>query len=283
MNHINNTQAFDEALTLTPDDSNTVFTAHTAPAYQNMIGPWGGITAAALIKALSQRNDTIGQPLSLSLHYLNALAEGEYTISTEMISSTRTTQHFSVRVEQNGKPMLQALSLWGTLREAPREAKHTQPTLPAPETIEPDDLFMPWSKNYEFRFAKGGIRQTLNPPADQQPDESTESIMWVRNQPPRPIDYELIASIADSFAPRAMLRYRQYVPVGTVSLTVYFHASTQMLTSIGDDYIIAEAQTVNFGEGWFDHHGKIWSRDGLVLATTTQLAYFKPPQENASS
>ncbi|MGB6039059.1 MAG: thioesterase family protein, partial [Gordonia sp. (in: high G+C Gram-positive bacteria)] len=62
------THAFDEAITLTTvgTERNRVVRATTHPAYNNMVGPYGGITAAAVVKAITQHPDVLGDPLSMT-------------------------------------------------------------------------------------------------------------------------------------------------------------------------------------------------------------------------
>ena len=53
---------FDEAITVQAQ-SNGVFHAVTHDAYNNMVGPFGGITAATVVNALQQHPDVLGLSL----------------------------------------------------------------------------------------------------------------------------------------------------------------------------------------------------------------------------
>ncbi|WFR74270.1 thioesterase family protein [Prescottella defluvii] len=106
-----------------------------------------------------------------------------------------------------------------------------------------------------------------------QPDST--STLWVRDNPPRPLDFPALTSLCDVFYPRAFLRLGRFVPAGTVSLTVYFHADATMLAAQADDAVLGTARAQRFGKGYFDQSGEIWGRDGALLATTHQLVYFK--------
>ena len=104
-----------------------------------------------------------------------------------------------------------------------------------------------------MRFVQGAIPA---PETGENPDSTTT--LWVRDTPPRPLDFAALTSLCDVFFPRVFLRRGQYMPAGTVSLTIYFHARSQ-----------------HFGKGYFDQSGELWSSDGNLLATTHQLVYFK--------
>jgi hypothetical protein len=50
---------FDQAIALTPQGADT-FSGHTSPAYWNMIGPFGGISAAVALNAVMQHASRLG-------------------------------------------------------------------------------------------------------------------------------------------------------------------------------------------------------------------------------
>ena len=65
------------------------------------------------------------------------------------------------------------------------------------------------------------------------------------------------------------------MPIGTVSINIYFHAGEEALTRQGAAPLLAVAQAQAFSDGHFDHHGHVWSTDGTLLATTQQLVWYK--------
>ncbi|MGD1111116.1 MAG: acyl-CoA thioesterase domain-containing protein, partial [Mycobacterium sp.] len=60
------THPFDHAIELDTIDANTR-RGRTHPEWANMVGPFGGITAAALIHAIETHPDRIGEPLALTV------------------------------------------------------------------------------------------------------------------------------------------------------------------------------------------------------------------------
>ena len=65
------------------------------------------------------------------------------------------------------------------------------------------------------------------------------------------------------------------VPAGTVTITIYFHAGSAELLANGCDFLLGQAQAQAFRNGFFDQSAQLWSRTGVLLATTQQLVYFK--------
>jgi acyl-CoA thioesterase len=99
--------------------------------------------------------------------------------------------------------------------------------------------------------------------------------LWLRDDPPRPLDFPALLAISDSFFPRIFIRRRRLSPIGTVSITTYFHADAQALAAQGDRFLMGSARAHKFHNGFFDQSGELWSHDGQLLATTHQTVYFK--------
>jgi Acyl-CoA thioesterase C-terminal domain len=77
--------------------------------------------------------------------------------------------------------------------------------------------------------------------------------------------------MSDAFFGRVFHARRALVPFGTVSLTTYFHADAADLAA--EDIAVADAKI--FHKSYGDQNGELWSPSGRLLATTTQIAYFK--------
>jgi hypothetical protein len=71
------------------------------------------------------------------------------------------------------------------------------------------------------------------------------------------------------------VRRPNWVPIGTVALTTYFHADAAQLAGQGSAPVLGLARALNFGKGFFDQTAEIWSESGALLATTHQVVYFK--------
>jgi hypothetical protein len=65
------------------------------------------------------------------------------------------------------------------------------------------------------------------------------------------------------------------VPFGTVSLTTYFHADAEDLAAEDINRVLAVADAKVFQKSCGDQSGELWSPNGRLLATTTQIAHFK--------
>jgi hypothetical protein len=97
----------------------------------------------------------------------------------------------------------------------------------------------------------------------------------VRDVPERPLDFPALASICDVFFPRVMIRRQRWSPIGTVTLTSYFHADSQTLGRVGSRHLLGVARAQAYRDGFFDQSAEVWSPEGELLATSHQMVYFK--------
>jgi acyl-CoA thioesterase len=103
----------------------------------------------------------------------------------------------------------------------------------------------------------------------------THSAHWLRDANGRPLDHLLIAYLADQYAPRSFFWGVGFRPSATLTLSVYFHASREELAAVGTDFILNEAVGTRGFESTSGQQARLWSRDGSLLATTEQLAWYR--------
>lgn len=264
---------FDQALQLSPE-SDGACTGQTHPAYANMVGPYGGVTCAVLLQAVLQHPARLGDPVVLTANFAAPIADGAFTVQARAARTNRSTQHWVVETRQQDEVV--AL---GTVVTALRRPTWSRPEARPPADVPPpQDLpalrkggLPPWVSRYDMRSVYNAFPEAF----DGQEQPEARSVLWVRDDPPRPLDFASLASISDCFLPRIFLRRRQRAPIGTISLTTYFHADAAALATQGDDWLLATARGLNYHDGFFDQSGELWSAQGRLLASTHQLVYFK--------
>lgn len=263
---------FDQAIALVPQEDGT-FQGRFTPAYGNMVGPYGGIITAALLNALpTHTGQQQADPVSLTVNFAAPIADAEYQITVRLMRNNRSTQHWNMELSQNGEVAATATAVLAHRRATWSATEASMPTAPVVESLRSSR--MPgaprWVSSYDMRFVKGEV--TLQP--DQQTEDST-SLLWVRDEPPRPLDFVALAAMSDCFFPRIFVRRQQLALIGTITLTTYFHADRAALTQQSDKHLLAEAHANRFYNGYFDQGAKLWGADGTLLATSHQLVYFK--------
>ena len=262
----------DAAIALAPQADGTLL-GHTHPAYANMVGPYGGITAAQALNAVLQSPARLGEPVALTVNFCAALADGAFTAQARAVRTNRSTQHWTVDLQQAGEVVATATVFTALRRDTWADDEHRMPEVPAPEDLPRARAAAPvaWLQRYEMRLVEGAIPAAWD--GAEHHDSTTR--LWVRDDPPRRLDPAALAALCDVFFPRIWRRRATPVPVGTVSLTVYFHATAPQLLETATGYLLGQARGQAFCNGYFDQTGQLWNAAGHLLATTHQLVYYK--------
>lgn len=261
---------FDRAMRLDHVDTGVVRGA-TDPEWANMVGPFGGITAAVLLRAVESHPDRIGDPLALTVNYAAPIADGEFDIMLRAARTNRSNQHWILELRQGDEVKTTATAVFGLHRDTWADVEADPPKAAAPEDVPRGEFLkaIVWSKRYDMRFTQGPI------PDEGVTSESSITTLWVRDAEGRPLDFAALAAVSDVFYPRVFLRRGGFIPAGTISLTTYFHADRAQIDAVGGDFVLGSARANAFSRGYFDQSAQLWSRDGGLLTSSHQLVYFK--------
>lgn len=264
--------AFDAAVQLEPTGDGC-WRGHTHAAYANMVGPFGGTTAAVMLAGVWQHADRQGEPIALTVNYAGPVADGAFEVRAEPVRTNRSTQHWWVQLRQDDAVVATATAVTATRRETWSAVEAGFPAAPPAAVLEraPTLGRARWTEAYDMRFVKGPLQFVAPPPSDQD----SVSLLWVRDEPPRALDFLSLAALCDTFFPRVFVRRRTWVPIGTVSFTAYFHADSATLQRIGTAALLAHARAHQFRNGYFDQSGELWGPSGELLAVTHQIVYYK--------
>jgi acyl-CoA thioesterase len=261
---------FDQAVAL-HSLGNGRYSGATQKPWLNMVGPFGGITAAVMLQAVMQHPELLGNPVSLTVNFCAGVAEGEFEVVAQPARTNRSTQHWQIQLLQAGQVVITASAVTAARRSSFSSNESPMPHVPAPALVPlAEHPRLEWPKRYEMRPVHGGL-----PTVWDGAEGDTLTQMWVRDAQQRPLDFVSLAAMADSFFPRVFLRRHTFVPIGTVSMTVYFHADTAELAAAGSGYVLGQAKAQCFFNGFFDHGAQLWSQSGTLLATTHQVVYYK--------
>lgn len=250
----------------------------TSAAYWNMVGPFGGTTAATVLAAILQHPERLGEPLSITVNYAGALAQGPFEVQLHPARTNRSTQHWTAAIVQQdaqGQPVIAttATAITAVRRETWSLSDAPMPPVPGPASVPPMryDPAMAWLDHYELRPVTGMIPQTW----DGREHDHSVSQLWMRDAPPRALDFCSLLALSDIFYPRVWLRRATRVPAGTVSITTYFHAGAKELAETGRGYVLGQARGQEFRNGFFDQSAQLWNEAGTLLCTSHQIVYFK--------
>ena len=278
---------FDEAVALTPlaataaahgADAPRQFEGRPHPPYANMGGPNGGVTAAQALAGVLQHPQRLGDPVALTVNFAAALGDAPFRVEARPGRTNRSTQHWTVSMSQTGADGVDAVVLTATAVTVLRRSTWSASDAVMPPVARPADIArapvgprVAWPQRYDMRPIAGGLPREW----DGSEADTSLSQLWLRDDPPRPLDYLSLAAMADAFFPRIWRRRAVMTPIGTVSVTVYFHATPQELADTGEGYLLGQARAQSFFNGYFDQSAELWNEAGHLLATTHQIVYYK--------
>ena len=146
---------FDEATAVTAGDSR--WQGRTSPDYWAFVGPFGGCTAATILRALMQHPQRAGDPLALTVNYCAPVAEGVFDLDVRLVKANRSSQHWSVEMTQGGGEVTTlATAVFAERRPSWSHQPAQFPGAVPFEQLRPyPKLAMTWPNQYDFRFAEG--------------------------------------------------------------------------------------------------------------------------------
>jgi acyl-CoA thioesterase len=241
-------------------------------------GPNGGYLAAIVLRAMiAQLGDASREPRSLTCHYLRPPAQGPVRVDVKAERSGRAMSTLTARMSQDGRDCILALAAFGIDVPAPAEFTAAPPAVPGPEEIEPVRARGSGLSIVE-RFE---VRPALGAGMLAGADEALTG-GWLRFAEPRPTDAVALAMFADGWFPSPWVRLREPVPAPTIDLTVHFRAPAAAAALEPEEPVLAVFRSGTAAAGFFEEDGELWSRDGVLLAQSRQLALLAPLGRAAS-
>ena len=91
---------FDDATRVTAGDSR--WQGRTSEDYWAFVGPFGGFTAATMLRALIEHPERAGDPLAMTVNFCAPVAEGPFDLDVRLVKANRSRQHWGVEMTQAG-------------------------------------------------------------------------------------------------------------------------------------------------------------------------------------
>jgi acyl-CoA thioesterase len=268
--------AFDRAVALTRRGENG-FEGRTSDDFWNFTGPFGGVTAAALLNAVMMHEKRIGTPVAMTVNYCAPVAKGAFTITVREVRTNRSTQHWYIELSQPTEGVsVTATAVFAARRETWSHFPGEMPKAAPPESLPklPTRGMMEWMQYYDFRFAKNMPVPPRPVPADDDLGPALSHV-WMKMQPERALDFLSLMAISDTFFGRIFHVRKSMIRIGTISMTTYFHVDAEEIAAAGSGYLFGTADATVFNKGYSDQVAAMWSRAGKMLATSQQLVYFR--------
>src|ERR1035437_5607491 len=126
--------AFDAAIALSPQGDD-LWQGHTSAPYANMVGPFGGITAAQALNAVLEHPRRLGEPVAFTLNFAAALADGPFDVQVRPARTNRSTQHWIVEMRQGEHTVATATAVTAVRRDTWGATEMPVPQVPAPQEV----------------------------------------------------------------------------------------------------------------------------------------------------
>ncbi|MDX2202305.1 MAG: thioesterase family protein [Hyphomicrobiaceae bacterium] len=265
----------DEATALTETGAG-LWEGRTLDRYWNFAGPFGGYLAALTLNAVLKDGRRLGPPVAQTVNFCGALAKGTFRVETTLERGGKATQHWTARLMQDDAVVTTSSIVCANRRETFAHAATAKPAAPPPEAIAPlvPPEGFPWIGAYDFRFVEGGPVLDGQQPADGRLG-SPRTVVWLRDKPERPLDYLSLASLSDCFILRLLQMRGTRVPMSTVSMTTYFHATEAELAGQGTAPLLGVADAKRFTANFHDQFMELWGSDGRLIATGVQTVWYR--------
>jgi len=252
------------------------WTGATSDDYHAFVGQFGGATTATLLRALMAHPDRAGDPLALTVNFCAPVSNGAFDLAPRLVKATRSTQHWSIDLTQPDV----GVAAFGTAVFAQRRETWSHQPAEKPQTSHYEDtpvysragVAAAWIRQFEFRFAENAPNFGGAPHPEPA---SPHTKAWIGHSVPRVIDLISLSAIADAFFARIFHVRGELLPIGTVSMTTYFHVDAADLATEATTAVLGVADANVFHKSFSDQTGELWSASGRLLATTHQITYFK--------
>jgi len=237
-------------------------------------GPHGGYLASIVLRALT---DTVADgdrsPRSFTVHYAAAPEPGPARVETEVVRSGSSLTTVSGRLVQGDKTAAIALAAFSKAWEG---FGYTDVTMPA--TVPPDQGFPVHETNGVPRFIKQfHMMATIGEPPFTGA-EHAEVGGWLRLADPQIADAVVVSTLMDAWPPVVFPVATELLIAPTIDLTVHFRSPLPGQGAEPDDYYLGRFWSHLARDGFFEEDGELWSKDGVLLAQSRQLALILTPR-----
>ena len=249
------------------------WTTHAGEAWRNPGGGlWGGYAIGLAIRVLEAEPEALGEALSLTLTFAAGLPSGDLEIRTRRLRQGGSVGVWEVELLAAGSDQVSVHAIVTLARrpDTPAFAFVSMPQAPPPHTLPSPPHPVGGQHVASSAFERRSL-DSFPPPATG----NSRTLAWVRARN-QPMDKALLGMITDNSPPRAMYALGPNLMTTTLTLTVYLHATAQELAAVGEDFILIECEGRVGGGGTSDERSNYWSADGKLLATSEQLAWYRP-------
>jgi len=246
------------------------FRATLSPDWE-IWGPNGGYVAAIALRAAG-RVSHVPRPASFSGHFLRVAAFAPVDVLVVPLHLGRRSESLRVSIAQDGKRVLEALVRTAADGPGLEHVHEPPPDVPGPEALPDPASLRSGSEGPRYPFWSNLEARVVQPERFQDPGESRDPIWreWYRFQPRATFDDPFVDAgrmllLIDTLSwPAAAQPHPQDsgFQAPNLDVTAWFHALEPQC-----DWLLADHVSPVARGGLMGTTGRVWSRDGRLLAS----------------
>jgi acyl-CoA thioesterase len=237
------------------------FEGEISPGWETPRGPLGGYVMALMMRGFELvLDEPERQARSVTMHFLRVPEPGLVALTVRVERAGRSLSTVSGRLEQDGRPIGVALGAYSLPWQSPTLGGPAMPEADPPEEALSED---PGRAPFTQRLV---MQHRFGPPPFSGAAQG-EAGGWLGLREDRPLDARAVAVLADAWFPAPWPRLAELAPAPTVELTVHYRAPLPR----GDDLLLGRFTNALVRDGFFDEDGRLWGRDGTLVAVSRQL------------
>lgn len=231
-------------------------------------GPNGGYLAAIALRAAALGCGEGHRPAGISCQYLARGLFGGAALHVETLRAARNATCLAVEMVQDGRRTLTA-QVWTVLAPAgqgPDYCELRMPDVPPPEDLDPPPaaaVTMKFWRNFDLRIASPAVAGHPDP-------RGARMDRWIRFRDFEPTDDPFLAQARALLLIDTMLWpahwARSAAELGylapSLDVSVWFQEDSR-----DADWLLIEAAAPQAGAGLIHGHGRVWTRDGRLVAS----------------
>jgi acyl-CoA thioesterase len=248
-----------QALTLEPRGAG--FVAHIAQTWAQGRATFGGLVAALGARAMKSE-----RPLrTLYVHFVGPVAPGEVLVTSEVLRSGKSVEHWEATLRQGGSVVARVLGAFGAGRVSdiaiaapappPLGARADTPVLPYIEGMMPN-----FTKHFEFAW-----------PLDRLPFAGAKGPAelggWVRCPSAAIADPALVLCLVDAWPAATLRAVSGPVPSSSITWKIDFGTLAFEPTS----FLRYESKVHMHADGYSTVECDAWTEEGVHVARASQL------------
>jgi acyl-CoA thioesterase len=233
-------------------------------------GAFGGLTIAAMIRAIEQR---IGDPMrkvrSVTAELFAPVEVGGGQIDVDVLRAGNSVTVARASIAQHGEPKTHAVAIAAATRRGAGPLAwqdYVRPQVPPWGQVETSSVGTPggpwpeFAQHFEYRVVEGMPMAGGN---------TARCVGWVRpRQPGEARDAGYIATMVDAWWPAAIVRFTAMRPIATIAYTLDIVAGVDGLAP--DAPLLYRGTVPVCADGYFLETRELWGEDGRLVAVNQQ-------------